>query len=169
MARLPFRSRRRASAADEAPAAPRRPPPTAAQLRRERRALLRLREGRIRDLGGLVLEMYRQDSFRDDLVYERCADLASLEERLLEVDALLDAASAPRRVARGVARCECGAPIHWSSHFCANCGRPVGEAPPVACVNCGAAVPAEARFCGGCGHPVEPTQAPDPAAARREP
>ena len=168
MARLPFRSRRRASAADETPAAPRRPPPTAAQLRRERRALLRLREERIRDLGGLVLEMYRQESFRDDLVYERCADLASLEERLLELDALLDAA-AVRRVPRGGARCECGAPVLWGSHFCANCGRPVGEAPPVSCVSCGAAVPGEARFCAACGHPVEPTQAPEPAAVLPEP
>ena len=25
-------------------------------------------------------------------------------------------------------RCTCGAPIQWGSHFCANCGRPVGEA-----------------------------------------
>src|SRR5438270_9594906 len=111
MARLPFRSRRRASAADETPAAPRRPPPTAAQLRRERRALLRLREERIRDLGGLVLEMHRQEAFREELVDERCADLAALEERLSELDAVLSA-SAPRRASRG-ARCECGAPIVW--------------------------------------------------------
>ena len=46
--------------------------PAAGQLRRERRTLLRLREQRIRDLGGLVLEMYRRDEFREDLVYEQC-------------------------------------------------------------------------------------------------
>ena len=168
MARLPFRSRRRAADADEAPvAAPRRPPPPAAQLRRERRTLLSLREERIRDLGGLVLEMYRQESFREDLVYERCADLVSLEERLLDLDAMLSAATGPRRTPRG-ARCECGAPILWGSHFCANCGRPLGEAPAVACANCGGAVPADARFCGACGHPVEPTEAPEPAGALPE-
>jgi hypothetical protein len=108
--------------------------------------------------------MYRQEAFREDLVYERCADLAGLEERLLEVDALLSAASAPRRASRG-ARCECGAPIVWGTHFCANCGRPVGEAPPGGCESCGAAMPADARFCGACGHPVEPTQAPEPAGS----
>jgi hypothetical protein len=163
MARLPFRSRRGAATADGAPAAaaPRRPPPSAAQLRRERRALVRLREERLRDLGGLVLEMYRQEAFREDLVYERCADLAALEERLAELDAILSAASAPRRASRG-ARCECGAPILWGSRFCANCGRPVaGDAPPVACASCGSAMPAEAGFCATCGHPVEPTQPPE--------
>ena len=145
--------------------APRRPPPSAAQLRRERRALVRLREERIRDLGGLVLEMYRQEAFREELVYERCADLAALEERLGELDAILSAASTPRRASRG-ARCECGAPILWGSHFCANCGRPiVGDAPPVACASCGSAMPAEARFCATCGHPVEPTQPPETTAA----
>jgi uncharacterized protein YjiS (DUF1127 family) len=165
MARLPFRSRRRAAAADGASAAaPRRPPPPAAQLRRERRALLRLREERIRDLGGLVLEMHRQEAFREELVYERCADLAALEDRLSELDSILSAASAPRRSSRG-ARCECGAPVLWGSHFCANCGRTVGDAPAVACMSCGAGMPAEARFCATCGHPVEPTQAPEPAAS----
>jgi hypothetical protein len=164
MARLPFRRRRPAAAAEGAPAPPRRVPPSAAQVRRERRVLLRLREERLRDLGGLVLEMYRQEAFREELVYERCADLASLDERLADLDTLLSAAAPPRRAPRG-ARCECGAPIVWGSHFCANCGRPVGDAPQVACVSCGAAMPAEARFCGACGHPVEPTQAPQPAAA----
>jgi len=165
MARLPFRPRRAADA-EGAPAPPRRVPPPAAQVRRERRALLRLREERIRDLGGLVLEMYRQEAFREELVYERCADLVALEERLAELDALLSAAAAPRRAPRG-AHCECGAPIVWGSHFCANCGRPVGGARQAACASCGAAMPAEARFCGTCGHPVEPTQAPEPVA--REP
>ena len=149
MARLPFRSRRRAAAADGAPAAA---------------PLLRLREERIRDLGGLVLEMHRQEAFREELVYERCADLAALEDRLSELDAILSASSAPRRSSRG-ARCECGAPLLWGSHFCANCGRTVGDAPAVACTSCGAGMPAEARFCAACGHPVEPTQAPEPAAS----
>src|SRR5438132_6878236 len=120
MARLPFRSRRRPSDAEGAPvpgaaqavSSARRPPPPAAELRRERRTLVRLREERIRDLGGLVLEMYRRDGFRDDLVYEQCSDLVSLEERLHELDALLAASGSPRRAPRG-ARCECGAPILW--------------------------------------------------------
>ena len=164
MARLPFRSRRRASAADGTPpTAPRRPPPPAGRLRRERRALLHLREERIRDLGGLVLEMYRQESFREDLVYERCADLVALEERLLELDALLSASTTPRRAPRG-ARCECGAPILWASHFCANCGRPVGTEAVVACKGCGHPLPADASFCANCGRAAESSDETRPEA-----
>ena len=102
------------------------PPP--GQLRRDRRALLRLREERIRDLGGLMLEMYRRDQFRQDLLVDRCIELGQLEERLAELDALL-AAAVSRGKTRPSARCECGAPIFWGSKFCAQGGRAVTGAP----------------------------------------
>jgi hypothetical protein len=103
------------------------PPP--AQLRRERRDLLRAREERLRDLGGLMLEMYRRDQFRQDLLVERCAELVALDERLGELDALL-AAAVSRGRTRPAARCECGSPVFWGSRFCAQCGRPVAAAAP---------------------------------------
>ena len=106
---------------------PRRPAPPASELRRERRALLRLREQKLRDLGGLALEMYRRDRFREDLMLERCAELIGLEARINELDALLGAAQRAPGVPR-TTRCECGAPLLWGSHFCATCGRPVAEA-----------------------------------------
>lgn len=108
--------------AARAPAAKRRPLPPAGRLRRDRRSLLRLREQRLRDLGGLILEMVRRDAFREDLVYEQCAELLSIDERIQELEALLATATAVRRTAPA-ARCECGAPILWGSRFCANCGR----------------------------------------------
>jgi hypothetical protein len=148
-----FLSRRRAARTEIEPAPPqpppRRPLPSAGQLRRERRALLREREDRIRDLGGIVLEMIRRDEFREDLVYEQAAELIGLEDRLHEVEALLAAATTVRRPAQS-ARCTCGAPVLWGSHFCANCGRPVGET-IVACSSCGHALPADAKFCASCG------------------
>jgi len=158
MARMPFLSRRREEpaeplAAEAAPAPHRRPLPSASRLRRERRTLLRVREERIRDLGGLVLEMHRRQGFRQDLVDEQCAELVSLEDRLHELDSLLAVAVNARRAAPS-ARCECGAPILWGSHFCANCGRSHGDRPVVACASCGAAIPAEAKFCASCGNPV---------------
>ena len=110
------------------PRAVRRALPPAGQLRRERRALLQLREGRLRDLGGLILEMYRRDQFRQDLLVDRCSELVSLEERLAELDTLL-AATVSRGRARRAARCECGAPVFWGSKFCGQCGRAVGAAP----------------------------------------
>jgi hypothetical protein len=127
---------RRAPANEEAapppptPRAVRRALPPAGQLRRERRLLLVAREEKLRDLGGLMLEMYRRDQFRQDLLVDRCADLQQVEERLAELDALLAAAMSRGRT-RPSARCECGAPIFWGSKFCAQCGRPVGAAPPL--------------------------------------
>ena len=125
--------------------------PTPGQLRRERRALVRTREDRIRDLGGIMLEMYKRDHFRQELILEQCAELVSLETRLHEVDVQLAGWSS-----RGSSRCNCGAPIIWGSHFCANCGRPVGDAPVITCPRCGHPLPADASFCAGCGTPIEP-------------
>src|SRR3954463_6438598 len=131
---------RRTPAPEAVPAAAAVPPPTAravrralpppGQLRRERRGLLQLREARLRDLGGLMLEMYRRDQFRQDLLVDRCTELATIEDRLGEIDLLL-AAAVSRGRTRPAARCECGAPIFWGSKFCAQCGRPAGQAPPL--------------------------------------
>src|SRR3954452_22330986 len=80
-------------------------------LRRERRALLKAREDRLRDLGGLLVEMYRPGGFRDDLLAEGCADIVGIDARLAEIDELLHT--------RGAApRCECGAPLLRGAHFC---------------------------------------------------
>jgi hypothetical protein len=150
MARFLSRGRPAAPEAQPAPVDPaRRPLPPAGQLRRERRALLRRREERIRDLGGIVLEMVRRDEFREDLVYEQAADLIGLEDRLHELETLLAAATGVRRSPPS-ARCMCGAPVLWGQHFCSNCGRPAGDA-VVACATCGHALPADAKFCASCG------------------
>ena len=131
MPRLP--GFRRAPDSESAPPSPppnaravRRALPPPGQLRRERRALLQLREGRLRDLGGLMLEMYRRDQFRQDLLVDRCTELVGLEERLAELDTLLAAAVSRGRV-RPAAHCACGAPLFWGSKFCGQCGRPAGE------------------------------------------
>jgi uncharacterized protein YjiS (DUF1127 family) len=108
----------------------RRALPPAGQLRRERRALLAVREEKLRDLGGLMLEMFRRDQFRQDLLVDRCLELGRLEERLAELDALLAAVMSRGRT-RPSARCECGAPVFWGSKFCPQCGRTVADAPPL--------------------------------------
>jgi hypothetical protein len=138
-------------------------------LRRERRALLRVREQRLRDLGGLMLEMFRRDQFRQDLLVERWGELVALDERLHELDTLLAAAVSVRRAAPP-ARCACGAPLVWGSHFCANCGRATSAAPPVvACASCGSAVAAEAKFCAVCGKAVAPEKQSEAAAVEPKP
>ena len=118
-------------------------------LKHERRALLRQREQLVRDLGGIVYEMFRLDRFRVEVVTERCRALVAIDGRLAEIGNLLGGGG------RRGARCECGAPIPWGSHFCQNCGRAVGPQPVVSCARCGSPLPADVRFCGSCGSAVE--------------
>ena len=140
--------------------------PTAGALRRERRALERAREERIRDVGGLAVEMVRRDRFRPQLLLDRCRDVVAMEERLEEIASRLAAAATARRI-RGAPRCACGAPLEYGSHFCANCGRPIG-APVVACSRCEAPLPADARFCARCGTLAGTTARPEVVAATYE-
>jgi hypothetical protein len=101
--------------------------PPARELKRERKALILVREERLRDLGGLALEMYKRDRFNADLFVERCAEIVAIEARVHEIDALLDGTIG---LGSGGAVCLCGAPILLGARFCASCGRSVGEALP---------------------------------------
>ena len=122
---------------------------TPGALKRERRALTHERQQLVRDLGGIVYEMFRLDRFRAELVTDRCRGLVAIDERIEEIDELLSSA-------RGrTPRCECGAPIPWGAHFCQNCGRPSGPRPVIACARCGSPLPADVQFCGSCGSQVE--------------
>ena len=99
--------------------------PAPRELKRERKALLEIREERLRDLGGLALEMYKRDRFNAGLVVERCAELVALEARVQEIDALRDGSALVRRGGGG-AVCICGAPILLGAKYCATCGRALG-------------------------------------------
>ena len=159
--------RRSSSGAPAGPQPVFRRAPSPGALRRERRAIVKAREERVRHLGGLTLEMYRRSSFRDQLLIEQCREIVALEDRLRELDSMLEAVATARRAP---ATCECGAPVPWGSHFCANCGRPVGADPVVACEGCGHPLSADATFCAHCGRPVETSDEADPQAeAEAEP
>jgi hypothetical protein len=86
--------------------------------------LLKAREDALRDVGGLLVEMYRRGRFREDLLAERAAAVVGIDARLAEIDSLLHSG-------RRVPRCECGAPILRGSHFCPTCGRPTEVEPLV--------------------------------------
>jgi hypothetical protein len=113
------RDRARRSSPELEGVVPRRP--NAGLLRREQKALLREREARLRDLGGLLVEMYRRGAFREDLLAQGCAEVVGIDARLNDID---DALHADRRAPR----CECGAPVLRGSHFCPNCGRQLDAA-----------------------------------------
>jgi hypothetical protein len=149
------RIRRRRSERASSPAPVLRRAPSPGALRRERRAILKAREERIRDLGGLTLEMYRRSTFRDELLIEGCREIVALEERINDLDAMLSSVASARRAPT---TCQCGAPVPWGSHFCANCGRPVGDQPVISCDECGHPLQADAKFCAGCGRAADPAE-----------
>ncbi|MEZ5099177.1 MAG: zinc ribbon domain-containing protein [Thermoleophilia bacterium] len=146
--------------ADEQPVAEAALPTTltAAQvvaLRRDRRAHMRDRERRIRDLGGLVLEMVRRGRLSTGLLERRASEVLGVEREIHAIDAVLrtavDATPGPTIASIPLTSCRCGAELAPGANFCANCGRPVEVAPPRTCAACGRTSPASARFCGGCG------------------
>jgi hypothetical protein len=116
-------ARRKGAGTAEKPA-PAYAVPSSRELKRERKALLLVREQRLRDLGGLTLEMYKRDRFNAGLVVERCAELVAIEARVQEIDSLLDGTAGEHGRAHSV--CACGAPLLIGARFCAACGRPVG-------------------------------------------
>ena len=145
----------------QAAAAPARRPGV---LRRERRASSHAREEKLRDLGGLMLEMYRRDQFREDLLAERCNELLGLEGGSHELDELLAAArrrspGRPLRVRRAAS---------LGSHFCPNCGRPAGEPAGVACPSAGTRCRRTRASCASCGAASE-ADAGSTAGAAAEP
>ena len=96
--------------------------PAASDLRRERRALLLLREERLYT-GGLTLEMYRRDHFNEALVVERCAELVAIEARVSERSTR---SSAVPGFAAGSARSAPAAlPLLIGARFCPSCGRAI--------------------------------------------
>ncbi len=130
-------------------------PPMAnlSRVRRERRALMRERERRIRDLGGLMLEMYRRDQFREDLIVEHCAQAMGVENRIHELESIL-ARSGSGRTTPGP-QCSCGAPLLFGARFCASCGRPTElAAAGERCASCLQPLAVGASFCASCGAAV---------------
>ena len=77
--------------------------------------------------------------------------------------------SAVASARRAPSTCECGAPVPWGSHFCANCGRPVGGEPVVACQDCGHPLPADAKFCANCGRQADTAEEAESAPQADEP
>jgi hypothetical protein len=97
--------------------------PPSRELKRERKVLLEVREERLRDLGGLALEMYKRDRFNAGLVVERCAELVAIEARVQQIDSLLDGTARDPTRRRRCAICICGAPILLGASFCASAAR----------------------------------------------
>ena len=121
--------------------------------------------------------MYRQDRFRQDLVYEQAAEVVAIEERLFQVDQLLALATSRGRVAPAQACPQCGAPVFPGARFCASCGNALAapqpssaEGPHGTCPRCGtSAAPGPGvlpRVWPQASHHEQPLRAPPQAVVR---
>jgi transposase len=117
------------------------------RMRRRLRRLLRVRDAKLRELGGLVLELQRRGRENAELVRERSAELIAIDDEARELArALHDERELSEVLAAGIvgACAECGALMSTQDNFCANCGAAAG-------VTSGAA-PADANNANG-SHP----------------
>lgn len=142
-----------------APTSPReRIASAAAPLHDRRRRLVGARETTLRDLGGLMLEMYKRNRFREELLLDKCEEVLAIEVEIAHVDQRLFQLAPPNAAGmRPIGRCECGAPIHPGQNFCGVCGRSFATLTQVrSCQRCGAGLRPGDSFCATCG-----SEAPD--------
>jgi hypothetical protein len=121
-------------------------PASAIALRRERRELASRYDVLQRDIGGLAIEMARQANYNYPLLRARAEEALRIEQRVAEIDAVLDTMIARRRLER----------IRGRSPVPRPPTRVAAELPPAtrACPRCAATIPSEANFCGMCGATV---------------
>jgi hypothetical protein len=117
------------------------PGATRRALRRQRQELLRIYQGAVTDLGGLVVEMARRGAHNQALIERRAIDVVELEHRIGELDALILQATQNRR-----------------GHVAVPALQPALEAAAPAaspCARCHALLASDANFCAYCGAPRE--------------
>jgi hypothetical protein len=101
------------------------------RLRRRVRYLRRLRELQLRDLGGLVFDLFRFGEQRDDLVRDKLDTLTATDEELRWAEGVLGEPERERdlRVAGVGGTCpNCGALHSSDARFCSQCGVELGAA-----------------------------------------
>lgn len=130
-----------------------RTPGAAAPLHDRRRRLVAAREVTLRDLGGLMLEMYKRNRFREELLLDKCEEVLAIEVEVAHVDQRLFQLAPPNAAGmRPIGRCECGAPVHPGQNFCATCGRAFGTLTQARnCARCATALRPGDQFCARCG------------------
>ncbi len=138
------------------------PTATTGPLQDRRRRLVSAREATLRDLGGLMLEMYKRNRFREELLLDKCEEVLAIEVEIAHVDQrLFQLAPATASGQRPIGRCECSAPIMPGQNFCAVCGRAFATlTQPRTCGTCGSGLRTADAFCATCGSAAPDMLAP---------
>ncbi len=134
----------------EPPAPP--APPRLRDLRRERRQLSTRLAALQADLGGLAMEMARQNHFNYPLLRGRAVEAVEIERRLREIETRIIAERERAEAAGGPPGLPAAPPVAAEP--------PPPPEPVLACPSCGGAARVDANFCAYCGAVI--------AAAREE-
>lgn len=99
--------------------------------------LARERDVRIRDLGGLTLEMVRQERLNPDMLAAQAGRILELERLVAEIETPPpdQPETAPQVDGGTEILCSCGWALEPGARFCSHCGRPTTLAPPEAAKN----------------------------------
>ena len=122
-----------------------------------------------------MLEMYKRNRFREELLLDKCEEVLAIEVEVAHVDQRLFQLAPPNAAGmRPIGRCECGAPIHPGQNFCGVCGRGFSTLTQArACTRCGSGLRAGDQFCGTCGYEapdmLQSIEAPGPGASSAVP
>ena len=109
-----------------------------------------------------MLEMYKRNRFREELLLDKCEEVLAIEVEIAHVDQrLFQLAPATASGQRPIGRCECSAPILPGQNFCAVCGRAFATLTQSrSCVSCGSGLRTADAFCATCGSAAPDMLAP---------
>jgi hypothetical protein len=150
-----------------------RPKKSKSRLRRNLREMRELRDAQLRDLGGLVVDLYRFGQQRDALVRDKLEALIATDREMRELARRLDPEHRLESPRQGIETCPgCGSLFSANSRYCRQCGvdlrsglaahpleRPLGEPAPHPAPELDSAEAASAA-----PPPPAPVDAPLPAA-----
>lgn len=100
------------------------------RMRRRLRKLVRIRDAKLRELGGLVLEMQRLGRENPALLKQRAAELQAIDDEARGLaSALGEEKDLEQVLAAGItgACTQCGTLMSTSDRFCSRCGAPAGQ------------------------------------------
>ena len=128
--------------------------------------LLKKQYAALADIGRKAVEEENPERFGDDFTKygETKIAMDALKAELETLNADLAKAEEEKKAVLAKLTCaSCGFVNPEGYNFCRQCGKKLGEPPPVVvadapkplfCIHCGAPVVAGAKFCSGCGKPV---------------
>jgi len=133
-----------------------------ATLRSQLRNFEKEKNRKINELGSLVYDMLRRDSYDENNIKEFFSNIIQTDKNIVTLEHEIKKIQAHAEITKvnSMASCECGASFLINQKYCSVCGKHVSDivdkttipsANIKACSNCGADIKQGAKFCAKCG------------------